>query len=166
MADHAQVTSVEAIESFRASLIVFLSKVRPTLEEVSDEVMRVQFWLQNDQRRHWEIELRKSGLKLEEAKREMFNTSLSHLQEATALQHMAVQRAQRAVRDAEEKLDTLKKWARGLEDRTAPMVKQLEEFQGFLTVDMGKAVTQLVQIVSALEAYTKAGGPGGEGAPP
>ena len=54
MAEHAQVTSVEAIESFRASLLVFLSKVRPTLEEVSDEVLRLQFWLQNDQRRHWE----------------------------------------------------------------------------------------------------------------
>lgn len=166
MAVQAQVTSVEAIESFRASLIVFLSKVRPTLEEVSDEVMRLQFWLQNDQRRHWESELRKRGLKLEEAKRERFNTALSHLQEATALQHMAVQRAEHAVRDAEEKLDTLKRWERGLEDRTAPMVKQLEEFQGFLTVEMGKAVTQLVQTIKALEAYTKLGDSGREGAPP
>lgn len=166
MAAQAQVTSVEAIESFRASLIVFLSKVRPTLEEVSDEVMRLQFWLQNDQRRHWESELRKRGLKLEEAKRERFNTALSHLQEATALQHMAVQRAEHAVRDAEEKLDTLKRWERGLEDRTAPMVKQLEEFQGFLTVEMGKAVTQLVQTIKALEAYTKLGDSSREGAPP
>ena len=97
MAEHAQVTSVEAIESFRASLILFLSKVRPTLEEVSDEVLRLQYWLQNDQRRHWQNEMRRRGLKLEEARREMFNTALSHLQEATALQHMAVQRAQRAV---------------------------------------------------------------------
>ncbi|HEV2434717.1 MAG TPA: hypothetical protein VG077_01845 [Verrucomicrobiae bacterium] len=166
MAAQAQVTSVEAIESFRASLIVFLSKVRPTLEEVSDEVMRLQFWLQNDQRRHWESELRKRGLKLEEAKRELFNTALSHLQEATALQHMAVQRAQHAVGDAEHKLDTLKRWERGLEDRTAPMVKQLEEFQGFLTVEMGRAVTQLVQTIKALEAYTKLGDAGREGAPP
>ncbi|HXR47990.1 MAG TPA: hypothetical protein VN784_11185 [Candidatus Limnocylindrales bacterium] len=166
MAEHAQVTSVEAIESFRASVIVFLSKVRPTLEEVSDEVMRLQFWIQNDQRRHWQSELRKRGLKLEEAKREKFNTALSHLQEATALQNMAVQRAQRAVRDAEDKLDTLKKWERGLEDRTAPLVKQLEEFQGFLTVEMGKAVTQLVQTVKALEAYTRPGAPSREGAPP
>jgi hypothetical protein len=82
MAERAQVTSVEAIESFRASLILFISKVRPTLEEVSDEVQRLQFWLQNDQRRHWEGELRKRGLKLEEAKREMFNTALAHLQSA------------------------------------------------------------------------------------
>ena len=166
MAERAQVTSVEAIESFRASLIVFLSKVRPTLEEVSDEVMRLQFWLQNDQRRHWENELRQRGLKLEEAKQEMFNVALSHLQQATALQRMAVQRAQRAVRDAEEKLDTLKRWERELEDRTAPLVKQVEEFHGFLTVDMGKAVTKLVQIVKALETYAKVGGPGQAGAPP
>jgi hypothetical protein len=166
MPERAQVTSVEAIESFRASLLVFLSKVRPTLEEVSDEVMRLQFWLQNDQRRHWEKELRQRGLKLEEARREKFNTSLSHLQEATALQNMAVQRAERAVREAEDKLDLLKKWGRSLEDRTTPMVKQVEEFHGFLTIDMGRAVAQLVQIVRALEAYAKVGGPGREGTPP
>jgi len=166
MAERAQVTSVEAIESFRASLIVFLSKVRLTLEEVSDEVMRLQFWLQNDQRRHWENELRQRGLKLEEAKREMFNTALSHLQQATALQHMAVQRAQRAVRDAEEKLDTIKKWERGLEDRTAPMVKQIEEFHGFIIQEMGKALTQLVQIVKSLDAYAQVAKPGLKGAQP
>ena len=163
MAEQAQVTSVEAIESFRASLILFLSKVRPTLEEVGDEVMRLQAWLQSDQRRYWEGELRKRGLKLEETRQELFNAALSHLQEATALQHMAVQRAQRAVRDAEDKLDTVKKWERALEDRTAPLVKQVEEFHGFLTVEMGRAVAQLVQIVKALEAYAKVGGPVGEG---
>jgi predicted nucleic acid-binding Zn-ribbon protein len=159
MAGQAQVTSVEAIESFRASLILFLSKVRPTLEEVSDEVMRLQFWLQNDQRRHWEGELRRRSRKLEEAKQELFNTALSHLQQATALQHMAVQRAQRAVREAEDKLDTLKKWDRALEERTAPLIKQLEEFHGFLTVDMGKAVAQLVQIVNVLESYARTAAP-------
>ena len=159
MAERAQVTSVEAIESFRASLIVFLSKVRPTLEEVSDEVLRLQAWLQNDQRRIWESQLRRRGRQLEEARQELFNATLSRLQEATALQHMAVQRAQRAVHEAEDKLDTLKKWERALEDRTAPMIKQIEEFHGFLTIDMGKALAQLVLIVKSLEAYTKTGGP-------
>jgi hypothetical protein len=166
MAERAQVTSVEAIESFRAELILFLSKVRPALEEVSDEVMRLQSWLQNDQRRYWDGELRKRGLKLEEAKRELFNTALAHLQQATALQHMAVQRAQRAVDEAQEKLNAVKKWDRALEDRTVPLVKQVEEFHGFLTIDMGRAVAQLVQIVKALEAYAKVGGPAGGGARP
>jgi len=166
MPEQAQVTSIEAIESFRASLLLFISKVRPVLEEVSDEVLRLQFWLQNDQRRFWEGELRKRGLKLEEARREMFNTALSHLQQATALQHMAVQRAQRAVRDAEGKLDTIKKWERAIEDRTAPLVKQVEEFHGFLIVEMGKAVAQLVQIVKTLDAYARLAKPSPEGAQP
>jgi hypothetical protein len=77
-----------------------------------------------------------------------------------------VQRAQRSVRDAEEKLDALKKWDRALEDRTAPMVKQIEEFHGFLITDMGRAVTQLVQVIKSLEAYAKVGGPAKEGAQP
>ena len=166
MAERAQVTSVEAIEAFRGDLILFMSKVRPVLEEISDEVLRLQFWLQNDQRRYWEVELRKRGLKLEEAKQELFNAALSHLQQATALQHMAVQRAQRAVRDAEEKLDTIKKWERGLEDRTAPMVKQIEEFHGFIIQEMGKALTQLVQIVKSLDAYAQVAKPGLKGAQP
>jgi predicted nucleic acid-binding Zn-ribbon protein len=166
MAEHAQVTSVEAIESFRASLILFLSKVRPTLEEVSDEVLRLQYWLQNDQRRYWVNELRRRGLKLEEARRELFNTALSHLQEATSLQRMAMQRAQRAVREAEDKLDTVKKWEQALEDRTTPLIKQVDELHGFLITDMGRAVIQLVQIVKSLEAYAKVGKAGREGAPP
>lgn len=166
MAGQAQVTSIEAIEAFRGELILFLSKVRPVLEEVSDEVMRLQFWLQNDQRRYWEVELRKRGLKLEEAKQELFNAALSQLQSATALQHMAVQRAQRAVRDAEEKLETIKRWERGLEDRTAPMVKQIEEFHGYLITDMGKAIAQLVQIVKSLDAYAQIAKPGLKGAQP
>src|ERR1051326_5682638 len=48
MPERAQVTSVEAIEAFRASLILFLSKARPTLEEVSGDVLRTKLWLQHD----------------------------------------------------------------------------------------------------------------------
>jgi hypothetical protein len=140
--------------------------MRPTLEVVSDEVLRLQYWLQNDQRRYWVNELRRRGLKLEEARRELFNTALSHLQEATSLQRMAMQRAQRAVREAEDKLDTVKKWEQALEDRTTPLIKQVDELHGFLITDMGRAVIQLVQIVKSLEAYAKVGKAGREGAPP
>ena len=61
MPDRAHVTSVEALESFRANLIVYLSKARPTLDEVSSDVQRIQGWLENEQRTHWENELRRRG---------------------------------------------------------------------------------------------------------
>src|SRR2546427_787527 len=109
MAEQAQVTSVEALESFRASLILFLSKARPTLEEVSNEVLRTRLWLQNDQRNYWERQMRLRARELERAKQELFSARLSKLQKATAAQEMALHRAQSAVAEAEEKQRLLKK---------------------------------------------------------
>ena len=59
MSERAQVRSVEAIESFRAKLIVFMTKARTDVEEVSDEVQRVRVWLESDRRTHWDRECRK-----------------------------------------------------------------------------------------------------------
>ncbi|MGH7975166.1 MAG: hypothetical protein ACREDS_10330 [Limisphaerales bacterium] len=97
MAGQAHITSLDAIESFRAALIVFLGKVRPLLEEVSTEIVRMRQWLQNDQRRRWENEVRACLRRLEESKAELFSGMLSKIQEVTAQQQMAVTRAQQAV---------------------------------------------------------------------
>ena len=161
MAERAQVTSFEAVESFRADLIVFLSRARAVLEEASDDVLRTRLWVQNDQRRLWEGQTRVRSRKLEEARAELFNAQLSQFQESTALQLMAVQRAERAAREAEAKLALLKKWDRELENRTDPLVKQVTQLHGFLTTDMGRAVAYLAQVVKALEAYADVAAPVG-----
>jgi hypothetical protein len=157
MADQAQVTSVEAIESFRSSLIVYLGKARAALDEASGEVVRTRGWLQTDQRRKWTRELQLRLRRLDEAKNELFAARMSSLQEASALQVMAVQRAERAVREAEEKMAVMKKWDRNLSDQTDPLVKQLEQLHGFLAIDMNKAVQHLAQLVKTLEAYGSTG---------
>ncbi len=164
MAERAQVTSVEAIAAFRADLIVFMSKARAVLEEASDEVLRTRLWVQNDQRRAWEKEIRLRYRKLEEAKSELFNAQLSQFQQSKALCLMAVQRAERANRDAEAKIAVLKKWNRELENRTDPLVKQVTQFHSFLTTDMGRAIAYLAQVVQALEAYAAVLSPGQDAA--
>ena len=159
MEQRAQVTSIEAIESFRAALIVFLSKARPALEEVCADVVRTRAWLQGEARCHWEGEMRRRKRELEEAQQELFSAKISKLQQATALQEMAVTRAKRAIRDAEAKLQVVKRWDRELENWTEPLVKQVEQLHGFLALDMVKAVAYLAQVVKTLAAYA-------EGAPP
>ena len=161
MAQQAQITSVEAIESFRADLILYLSKARPVLEEVSADVLRTRLWLQNDQRRHWENELRLRNRRLEEARAELLNAKISQFQQNTTLPHMAVQRAQQAVKEVEAKLAVLKKWDREMESRTAPLTKQVEQLHGFLTTDMARAVAYLAQIVKTLDAYSDVLSPAG-----
>jgi hypothetical protein len=155
MAGQAKITSVEAIELFRAALIVFTSHARPALEEVSSEVLRTRLWIENEQRRFWEKELRLRSKKLEQAQQELFTARLSEFQESTSLHLMTVHRAQKAVREAEEKLKLLKKWYRELENRTAPLLKEVEQLHNFLTGDIPKAVAYLAQIVKTLDAYAE-----------
>lgn len=153
MAETAKITSLDAIAAFRAALIVFLGKARPLLEETSGEIIRLRQWLEDEQRRHWENQFRLRSRKLEEARAELFNATLSQLQEASSLHHMAVQRAERAVRESEAKLAVVKKWSRELEDRTSPLVKQTEQFQTFLLTDMARAIAYLDEVIRAIEAY-------------
>ena len=166
MAEQAQVTSVEAVEAFRADLIVFVSKARSTLEEICDDVTRTKLWVQNDQRRFWENEMRIRSRKLEQAKSELFTARLSNWQEASSLQFMAMHRAERAVKETEVKMVVLIKWNRELENRTDPFVKQISQVLGFLTTDMARAVAYLAKAVKALDAYAGVATPGGSSTPP
>ena len=127
--------------------------VRPLLEEVSGEIMRLRQWLDSDQRLYWENQFRLRSRKLEETRAELFNARLSKLQEATALQVMAVQRAERSVRESEAKLAIVKKWGRDLEGRTGPLIKQTEQYQTFLTTEMPRALAHLDGIIRTLEGY-------------
>jgi cob(I)alamin adenosyltransferase len=160
MAERSHVTSIDAIESFRAALIVYLSKARPTIEEVSNELTRMRVWLETDQRTRWEKEIRSLTLKLEQAQQELFAARLSKLQTASVVQELAVQRLRRRLREAEEKLETTRKWGRALEDRTDPLVKEIENLHSFLTIDMTRAAAHLDQVVKALEAYASVAQPG------
>jgi stress response protein YsnF len=160
MADKAQVTSVEAIEAFRAQLVVYLAQMRPTLDEISSEVLHTRSWLQDDRRRHWQQEYRLRSRKLEDARQELFTASISMMGDAKSSQQMDLQRAQRELRLVEEKLVVLKRWDHNLENQTAPLVKQMEQLHAFLTVEMERAVAYLDQAIRALDAYRDVARPG------
>jgi hypothetical protein len=154
MGEQARVTSLEAIKVFRARLVVFLSKARPTLEEISNEVVRTRQWLQSDQRRLWERELKARMKKLEQLEAELFTATLSALSDAATGQQMAVRHARENVRAAEEKLVTLRKWDRELAERSEPLIKQIDQLHHYFTTDMVRAVAYLDRVVTTLEAYS------------
>ncbi|HEY1662206.1 MAG TPA: hypothetical protein VGI03_07290 [Verrucomicrobiae bacterium] len=150
---------MEALELFRAALILFTSRARPVLEESSGEITRTHLWLQNEQRHYWQSQLRARGKVLEQAKQELFTARISDFQETTSLLQMAMRRAQRAVEEAEGKLKILRRWDRDLDNRAAPLLKEIEQLHGFLTADMPRAVALLAQFIKALDAYTGMGAP-------
>ncbi len=81
MAEQVKVTSIDALETFRASLIIFLTEAHRSLDEVGDAVRRTRQWVQSDQRMHWEGEIRRRKKILDAAEAEFFGARLaSHKQ--------------------------------------------------------------------------------------
>ena len=153
MADRANVTSVEAIELFRANLIAYIGKTRPVLEDGCDEVFRTRQWLQQDRRVFWENQLKRRRKILEEAEQALFGARVSNLREPTGAEMAAVTRAKRAVNEAEEKLRLVKRWTMEFDNRVQPLVKELEGLRTLLANDMPKAAAHLAQVVKMLDAY-------------
>jgi len=166
MAQGANITSVEALDAFRAALVLYLNKARPTLDEINSEVVRLRVWLESDRRVFWEKQVRRSALKLEEAKQAVFSAEMSRLRESTSAERTAVTKAQRDLTEAETKLAHVKKWISDFESRVSPLAKQLERLQSFLSSGLPKAHAHLAESIRALEAYANIAVPGAAVAPP
>lgn len=166
MAERANITSVAAIAAFRTNLLIYLSKARPTLEEASAETTRVRLWLQTERRPHWERQLEKRMRLLEEVEAVLFGAKLSKNQEASAAQQAAVQKARRAVAEAEDKLRSIRRWDRDYENQTSPLVRQLEKLDTLLARDIPNAVAYLNDVIDTLEKYAALHAPEGAAAGP
>lgn len=156
MPDRAKVTSVEAIKDFRTALIIYLSKARPTLEEVGMEVVRTKAWLEREQRVYWENQVRIRTRELERTQQALFAARMSTLtSNMLQTQQMAVRKAQRALEDAQNKLMLVKVWDREYENRVQPLAKQLDKLQTVLSNDLSKAVVYLAEITRTLDEYAQ-----------
>lgn len=153
MPEQAHVSSIDALESFRSSLIVYLSKARPTLEEVSSDVMRTRLWLEDEHRTHWENEVRRRTRALQEAQQALFSARLSTFRKETSAELMTVHRTKRAFEEADTKLKVIRKWNRDFDNHAEPLLKQMEKLQTVLAHDMVKAIAFLTQAIDTLHAY-------------
>jgi hypothetical protein len=165
MAIQARITSTDALELFRASLIVFLGKARRAVDDVSDEVRRTRVWLQHDQRTHWEGEFRRRTKLLEQAQAELMSAQITSNPTSVLVRQAAVIKAKNALLEAEAKLRTLKKWSQNYDSCVDPAVKRLESLREYLATDMPKAIAYLVSVQKTLDAYASAPVPTAEAAP-
>jgi hypothetical protein len=108
MPESARVNSLEAIESFRAVLVVYREKAARVLDEVSDNVVRTRLWLQTNRIEHWKGRIRQCEQDLKERQQELFSAQMSGLREASYVQQAAVQKARQALRESEAKFQVVR----------------------------------------------------------
>ncbi len=160
MSEGAKVTSLEAIENFRARLLVYRDKAARVLDETSDDVVRARVWLESDRPTFWQSQIRGCTRDLEQAQQELFSAQLSGLRDASFAQQSAVQKARQAIRAAEDKLKLVKQWQRQFEQRVVAPARQVEKLRHLLGHDLGLAVAWLNEMTKTLTAYAELS-PGG-----
>ncbi len=171
MAPSARVTSLEALETFKAALCEFATGARNALAGVETELARVTDWLEQ-QTAHWRREIQKREESLIRAKGELtlrrYSAGSGTKRDCTE-QELAVARAQAALKHAQQKQEACRRWAvrlpRDMEDCRGPAWL----LGGMLDSDVRQAIAFLGQKVTALEGYVavKAGpGPAAAPAPP
>ena len=155
MSERAKVTSLEAIEVFRARLIIYRDKAGRVLDEAGEDVIRTRVWLQTDRVTFWEGQIRRRAKELEMRQQELFSAQLSGMRDASFVQQQAVQRARRAIGEAEGKLHIVKQWNRQYDQRVEPLGKQVEKLRHNLVHDLGQAIAFLSEVTKTLAEYAE-----------
>src|SRR5579875_2662200 len=116
MTQGAKVESIDALKVFRVAMIKFAENANVALGDAESEVQRVQMWLENEQQSHWNQQIRKrtevlgrakEALRMKKVFKDASGSSQSYIDE-----EKAVQKATRALEEAQEKLANVKQWAR------------------------------------------------------
>ncbi len=155
MAQEANITSIEALDRFRARLVVFLTRARRSIDETKEETRRTRMWLQHERRTFWDGQIRQRQRHLDQANAELFNAKLSKFTDSTQRQMAMVRRAKEALAEAEEKLRNTKKWNQNFDGVVDPLTKGIEGLQQFLDYDMPDAIAYLAKAQRTLESYAE-----------
>lgn len=154
MSTHAHVSSLEALESFRANLVTYLAAARPTVDDMTSEITATRIWLEQDRLLHWGRELKRRQRILVDAEALLFSARMAHLKKDTQAEMNAVRRAKQSVEEAEDRLRKIKKWLREFDSRISPLGRQLDSLRSLLTLDMSRATAALDQTIQFLADYS------------
>jgi hypothetical protein len=157
MAEQANVSSIDALESFRADLIQFVEKARVALEDAEGEVRRTRTWLDVDRTNHWVGQMKLRVKQLEQAEAEFYNATITRPEESHAFHKMAVAKARRRVEEAEEKIRVLKGWRQQFDNRVTPLLRRLDPAFFLVGHHLPKGVHTLGESIKALQAYAEKG---------
>lgn len=159
MSDQVNISSIDAIEAFRADLIQYIAKARVALEDMEGDVRRTQTWLDTDRVQHWGRQIKHWTKMLHQAEQELYSANLTNPQASNAIHKMNVSKARRKLEAAEEKMRMVKYWRQKFETRATPLLRQLDPMFHLVGQQLPKGVHSLGEAIKSLQAYAEKGPP-------
>lgn len=155
MSDQVDISSIDALEAFRADLIQFTAKARVALEDMEGSVRRTQTWLDTERTQHCAGQIKHWTKKLEQAEQELYSANLTSPKASHAFQKMAVLKAQRELEAAEAQQRVVKRWRQTFDNRATPLLRQLDPLFFIVGQHLPKGVHALGESIKALQAYAE-----------
>ena len=158
MSTGARVTNVDALRQLYEGLVLFREDAKNGLISVEMECRRATDWLNSTQRLYWAEELKRRREKLAMAQSELHKKKLA-ARPGGAIndsdQKEAVRVATGRLREAEQKVEMVKRWA-------SPLQHAIDEYHGksrpmgdMLEGELEKALGMLDRMIVSLEEYLK-----------
>ncbi|SRR5579883_956552 len=154
MSQSARVNSLDALKALHAALVDYRPDAQEALGAAEIEIRRVFDYLR-DQQKYW--------LRQVDKRREDVNRARSDLAHARALrqgersgfveQEIALNKARIRLREAEEKVTTVKQWLLRLPQDINEYEGPARRLAGMLDADLKQALIMLENKIAALEAY-------------
>lgn len=156
MSQAARVLSVQALRDFRVSMIKFVEEARNALSGVDMELKRTRDWLERDQLGYWQMQVKRRQEAVMNARAELHkrqiaakgSDSISDTQQKEALRE-----AQRRLRVAEEKVQTVKRLVPIFQHAMAEYKSCASPLNDHLSGGIDKSLARLEHMVRSLEEY-------------
>jgi chromosome segregation ATPase len=157
LAESARVTSLDALARFRAFYADFGEQARLALSNAESDIQRTLWWLQNDRRQHWQMQIKRRDKILAQAKAELHSAELQSRDSRPSLilERKAVAKAERALEEARQKLEACRKWARVLEREIMLYKGQVQGLSGRLEREVPKGLGRLGNLMDHLDKYIR-----------
>jgi hypothetical protein len=156
MSQSANVTSIDSIKDFRASLCRFAEDTKNALGAMEMEIRRTSEWLLHDRPMYWQNEIKRRKESLSMAQSELFRRRLQAgpgREVKDTEQKEAVRIAQRRLVEAEDKLERVKKWAPVFQHAVSEYQARARPTGDMLESDVRLALELLDRMTNALDAY-------------
>jgi DNA repair exonuclease SbcCD ATPase subunit len=157
MAQAAKVSSVEAIQEFRAHLATFGQEAREALDAADMEIHRTFDWL-HDQLKRWQKEVELRERKVAEAKIELNRKKIERVfgrKPDYTEQEENLRKAQQRLRLAEDKVASCRRWQPALQHAVTEYHGPARQLAGIIDTQHKQALALLASKIEALDQYLK-----------
>jgi hypothetical protein len=161
----ANVHSIDALDRFRAALCSFGEGADLSLTMLRLELDRFVDWLEHDQLKYWQHEIRLREDRLGEAKTDLHRCLAATIDpERTPScyqEKKAVALAKQRLEEAEDKLAAVRRWIPPVRQAVLEYRMRAEPLASALLSDLPKAVSLLEQLARRLAEYAELAAPSG-----